>query len=194
MHTHTFVHLHIGRAHTRTQRGGEWKSYSSRRALWEFSPVPKVHNDHKIPIFHLTGANPKAEWPAKTNSAAQPYSNGVQWRGSTVAGSRTPDGRRLGDLRAHPIVSPLATQVMPGRRQSPALHMLPAEEWIGSSISAPSQFPLLYGRMLSAKLHGVFSASSQCQWVLDTLCIIKHESEISMMFIALLILAVCVTR
>lgn len=173
-HTHTCM--------PRTQR--EWDSYSSGRSPWELNPVRQVHSDGKILIFHFTGTNPKADWPAKKIPAPQPHNNGVQPHSSDTAGS---GDTTSGGWRPPFHCPPLTRQEVPEGKQSPSPCALLAEEWICGNISIPSMFPLCRGRMLHTELHCVLPASSQTQGLLGNLCVIKHESAISISPEALLV-------
>lgn len=143
----------------------------------------------KILIFHFTGTNPKADWPARKNSAAPPHNNGVQPHTNDTAqsGDTTRGGWKIPTLTVHTSVPPLTRQVVPEGKQSPSPCVLPAEEWISGNISVPSTFPLRCGRMLHTEFYCVLPASSQTWGLLDNLCIIKHESAISISHEALLV-------
>lgn len=90
-------------------------------------------------------------------------------------------------LLVHTSVPPLTRQEVPEGKQSPSPCVLPTEEWIGGNISVPSMFPLCCGRMLHTEFHCVLPVLSQTRGVLDNLCIIKHESAISVSPEALLV-------
>lgn len=140
------------------------------------------------PDFSLYRHKPKSWLTSQKNSAAQPLNNGVQPHSSDTAGSGdgTRGGWKLPPFIVHPSEPPLTRQVVPEGRQSPSPCVLPAQERICGNISIPSMFPLHRGRMLHAELHCV-SPSSQTQGLLGNLCIIKHESVISVSPEALLV-------
>lgn len=158
LHACTHTHLHV--VHMERKWMGE--SYSSGRSPWEVNPVHEVHSNWRILRFHFIGTNPKADWPARKNSAAQPHNDGVQSHTSGTAGSGdSPRGAwKTPTLIVHPSVPPLTRQVVPEGKQSPSPSVLPAEEWISGNTSVPSAFPLHCGRMLHAELHCALPASS----------------------------------
>lgn len=179
MHAHT--HLHT--MHTERKRRRE--SYSSGRSPWEVNPVREVHC--KILIFHFTGTNPKAQ--PKKNSAAEPNNNGVQPHSSDTAGVGIPP-----PFVVHTSVPPLTRQVVPEGKQSsspcvkgalPALLFLQRSGFVATLLSHP-HFLCTVGGCCTPNFT-VFCLLHPRPRGFWTICIIKHESAISVSPEALLV-------